>query len=145
MLSANKEMLDALGVFRAHELEALHDIRMEAFVRSLEIEVAILYDMLWEGILPALSKQLILEKNSLSALDGMEFPKSEPWREYILGLGRTRAALIEDAHRLNELRGRMAELLVRERADFLVGTAIPLMDSIRRRCDAAEVNITANI
>ena len=39
----------------------------------------------------------------------------------------------------------MAELSVRERADFLVGTAIPLMDSIRRRCDAAEVNMAADI
>lgn len=145
LLPENKKMLEELGVFHEHELEALHDIRMEAFVRSLEIEVAILYDMLWEGILPALSKQLILEKNSLSALDGMEFPEGEPWREYILGLGRTRAALIEDAHRLNELRGRMAELPVRERADFLVGTAIPLMDSIRKRCDAAEVNMAADI
>ena len=145
LLPENKKMLEELGVFHEHELEALHDIRMEAFVRSLEIEVAILYDMLWEGILPALSKQLILEKNSLSALDGMEFPEGEPWREYILGLGRTRAALIEDAHRLNELRGHMAELPVRERADFLVGTAIPLMDSIRKRCDAAEVNIAADI
>ena len=145
MLPENKRMLEELGVFREHELEALHDIRMEAFVRSLEIEVAILYDMLWEGILPALSKQLILEKNSLSALDGMEFPEGEPWREYILGLGRTKAALIEDAHRLNELRGRMAELPVRERADFLVGTAVPLMDSIRKLCDAAEVNMAADI
>lgn len=145
LLPENKKMLEELGVFHEHELEALHDIRMEAFVRSLEIEVAILYDMLWEGILPALSKQLILEKNSLSALDGMEFPEGEPWREYILGLGRTKAALIEDTHRLNELRGRMAELPVRERADFLVGTAIPLMDSIRRRCDAAEVNMAADI
>ena len=145
LLPENKRMLEELGVFREHELEALHDIRMEAFVRSLEIEVAILYDMLWEGILPALSKQLILEKNSLSALDGMEFPEGEPWREYILGLGRTKAALIEDAHRLNELRGHMAELSVRERADLLVGTAVPLMDSIRKRCDAAEVNIAADI
>ena len=145
MLPENKRMLEELGVFREHELEALHDIRMEAFVRSLEIEVAILYDMLWEGILPALSKQLILEKNSLSALDGMEFPEGEPWREYILGLGRTKAALIEDAHRLNELRGHMAELSVRERADLLVGTAVPLMESIRKRCDAVEVNIAADI
>ena len=145
LLPENKKMLEELGVFHEHELEALHDIRMEAFVRSLEIEVAILYDMLWEGILPALSKQLILEKNSLSALDGMEFPEGEPWREYILGLGRTKAALIEDAHRLNELRGHMAELSVRERADLLVGTAVPLMDSIRKLCDAAEVNSAADI
>ncbi len=145
LLPENRKMLEELGVFREHELEALHDIRLEAFVRSLEIEVAILYDMLWEGVLPALSKQLILEKNSLSALDGLEFPEGEPWREYILDLGRTRATLIEDAHRLDELRGHMVELPVRERADFLVGTAVPLMESIRKRCDAVEVNIAADI
>ncbi len=147
LLPGNRKMLEELGVFRAHELEALHDIRMESFVRALEIEVAILYDMLWEGILPAISKQLVLEKNSLSALDGMDFsgPEAGPWREYVLGLGRTKAALIADAHRLNELRERMADMPVRERADFLVGTVIPLMGEIRGRCDAAELNIAADI
>ena len=145
LLPANKEMLDALGVFRAHELEALRDIRMESFVRSLEIEVAILYDMLWEGVLPALSKQLILEKNSLEALDGMAFPEADPWREYILDLGRTKAALIADARKLNAFRERMAELPVRERADFLIETVVPLMEAIRRRCDAAELNMATYI
>ena len=39
----------------------------------------------------------------------------------------------------------MAELPVRERADFLVGTVVPLMETIRGRCDAAELNIAADI
>ena len=39
----------------------------------------------------------------------------------------------------------MAELSVRERADFLVGTVVPLMESIRRRCDAAELVMASDI
>ncbi|MBR6900769.1 MAG: glutamine synthetase III, partial [Synergistaceae bacterium] len=69
----NKEMLGSLGVYRAHELENLHEVRMESFATGLEVEAAVLYDMLWEGVLPALSKQLILEKNSLSSFDGIDF------------------------------------------------------------------------
>ena len=50
----NKAMLENLGVYRAHELENLHSIRMESFATGLEVEAAVLYDMLWEGVLPAL-------------------------------------------------------------------------------------------
>ncbi|MCR5347071.1 MAG: glutamine synthetase III [Fretibacterium sp.] len=141
----NKAMLEELGVYRAHELENLHDIRMESFATSLEVEAAVLYDMLWEGVLPALSKQLILEKKSLSALDGMEFSEGAVWKDYMKGLGCAKAALIKDANRLYELKGKLAGMSAHERADFLTGTIIPHMDTIRARCDAAELTIAADI
>ncbi len=141
----NKAMLEELGVYRAHELENLHAIRMESFATGLEVEAAVLYDMLWEGVLPALSKQLILEKNSLSALDGMDFGESGVWRDYIGGLGRAKAALIADANRLHELKGKLSDMDAHERADFLTGTIIPHMNTIRARCDAAELTIAADI
>ena len=141
----NKKMLEDLGVFRAHELENLHDIRMEEFAKTLEIEAAVLYDMLWEGVLPAISKQLVLEKNSLSALDGLEFKEGGPWLKYIGDLGRTKSALIADAAHLSELKGQLGNMALRERADFLVGDILPLMDSIRARSDAAELLIAADI
>ncbi|MBR1673085.1 MAG: glutamine synthetase III [Fretibacterium sp.] len=141
----NKAMLEELGVYRAHELENLHAIRMESFATGLEVEAAVLYDMLWEGILPALSKQLILEKKSLAALDGMEFPEGGVWKDYMKGLGCAKAALIADANRLQELKSRLAGMAAHDRADFLAGTIIPHMDTIRARCDAAELTIAADI
>ena len=54
----NREMLESLGVYRAHELENLRAVRMESFATGLEVEAAVLYDMLWEGVLPAISKHL---------------------------------------------------------------------------------------
>ena len=61
------------------------------------------------------------------------------------GLGCAKAALIKDANRLYELKGKLTGMPVRERADFLTGTIIPHMDTIRARCDAAELTIAADI
>lgn len=141
----NKEMLGSLGVYRAHELENLHEVRMESFATGLEVEAAVLYDMLWEGVLPALSKQLILEKNSLSSFDGIDFGDCTPWRDYVGGLGRAKNALIKDAANLFELKGRLSSMNARERSDLLTGEIIPLMDAIRAKCDAAELTISADI
>ena len=141
----NKEMLGNLGVYRAHELENLHEVRMESFATGLEVEAAVLYDMLWEGVLPALSKQLILEKKSLSGFDGIDFGDCTPWRDYVNGLGRAKNALIKDAANLFELKGRLSSMNARERSDLLTGEIIPLMDSIRAKCDAAELTIAADI
>jgi glutamine synthetase len=141
----NKEMLEKLGVFKGHELEVLHEIRIDSFERALEIEVSILYDMLWEGILPAISKQLILEKKSFSALDGMDFKEGAPWKQYIRDLGCFKAGLIVDAQKLWALKEKLGTLSAREKADLLVKEAVPLMDSIRGACDAAELLISAEL
>jgi glutamine synthetase len=139
LLPKNKEMLERLGVYKGFELEALRDIRMDSFERTFEIEMSILYGMLWEGILPAISKQLILEKNSYSALDGIDFPEGAPWKDYIRDIGRFKAGLIVDAQKLAALKEKLTGLDARERADLIVNEIMPLMNSIRAVCDAAEL------
>ncbi|MBR1603682.1 MAG: glutamine synthetase III [Synergistaceae bacterium] len=146
----NKKMLSDLGVYKSHELDNLREIRMESFATGLEVEAAVLYDMLWEGVLPAISKQLILERKSLSSLDNLEgvdlgYEEFKPWRDYIGGLGRAKAALIKDANNLCELKNKLSDMQARERADFLINDIIPLMDAIRAKCDAAELIIAADI
>lgn len=144
----NKKMLAELGVYKANELDNLREIRMESFATGLEVEAAVLYDMLWEGVLPAISKQLILESKSLAALDNLNFTGDAdlaPWRDYLGGLGRAKNSLIKDANNLYELKSRLADMNARERADFLINDIIPLMDNIRLKCDAAELTIAADI
>lgn len=144
LLEKNKAMLEKLGVFKRHELEALHEIRMDAFERALEIEVSVLYDMLWEGVLPAISKQLALEKDSICALDGMDAALA-PWKEYIKELGSLKAELIQDARKLNVLKERLGSLSAREKARVLLEEAVPLMERIREKSDAAELLISSEI
>jgi glutamine synthetase len=141
----NKKMLEELGVFKGLELEMLNEIRMDSFERALEIEVSVLYDMLWEGILPAISKQLVLEKKSLSALDGMDFPEGATWKKFIRDLGGFKAGLMADSQKLWALKEKLADLGSREKADLLVKEAVPLMDAIRGKCDAVELLISAEI
>ena len=141
----NKAMLEALGIYKAHELENLRAVRMESFATGLEVEAAVLYDMLWEGVLPAISKQLTLERNSMLYFENVDFGDMSPWRDYVGGLGRAKNALITDAKNLYELKGRLSSMNARERSDFLTGEILPLMDSIRAKCDAAELVISADI
>lgn len=141
----NKEMLEALGVYRAHELENLRAVRMESFATGLEVEAAVLYDMLWEGVLPAISKQLTLERESMLYFENVDFGDMTPWRDYVGGLGRAKNALIRDANALYDMKGRLAGMGARERSDYLTGSIIPLMDEIRAKCDMAELTIAADI
>ena len=141
----NKAMLDGLGVYRNNELENLHEVRMNAFATGLEVEAAVLYDMLYEGVLPAISRQLILEKDALSAFDGVDFGDNAPWRDYIGGLGQAKNALLLDARNLYELKGRLSALNARERSDLLTGEILPLMEAIRWKCDAAELICASDI
>ena len=145
MKPENKEMLASLGVYRAHELENLRSVRMESFATGLEVEAAVLYDMLWEGVLPAISKQLTLERESMLYFENVDFGDMTPWRDYVGGLGRAKNALIRDANHLYELKGKLSNMNARERSDFLTGTIIPLMDEIRAKCDMAELTIAADI
>ena len=141
----NKAMLLEMGVYSSHELENLHDIRMNAFATGLEVEAAVLYDMLWEGVLPAISKQLILENNSMRAFDNYDFGDTTPWKNYINGLGGTKNSLITDANELFALKSKLADMDARTRSDFIVNNILPLMSIIRSKCDAAELTISADI
>lgn len=141
----NIKMLEELGVYRPHELENLREVRMESFATGLEVEAAVLYDMLYEGVLPAVSKQLVLEHNAMQAIDGVDFGDMTAWREYAGNLAKTKNALIHDASMLYELKTKLSGLNVRERSDLLINDIVPLMEAIRAKSDAAELVISADI
>lgn len=145
MKPENKTLLESLGVYKSHELENLRDIRMNSFATGLEVEAAVLYDMLYEGVLPAISKQLTLERNSMLYFDGVDFGDMQPWRDYVTGLGGAKNALLHDAGELASLRNKLSNMNARERSDTLVNEVVPLMESIRSKCDAAELVISADI
>ena len=141
----NKALLESLGVYKSHELENLRDIRMNSFATGLEVEAAVLYDMLYEGVLPALSKQLTLERNSMLYFDNIDFGDMSPWRDYVTGLAGAKNALLHDAGELDSLRQNLSAMNARERSDSLVNDIVPLMERIRSKCDAAELVISADI
>lgn len=137
-------MLEELGVYSRCELEVIREIRMDAFCTSIEVEMAVLYDMLFEGVLPGISRQISLEKDSISAL-GEDFPEGAPWRAFIRKFAVAKAGLLEDAAALAEIKARMGALPARERADLIINEAVPLMNKIRETCDTVELMTASSI
>ena len=139
------EMLDELGIYRKRDVEAIHEIRKESFCTAIEVEMALMSDMLHEGVLPAISRQMTLEKSSLSALDGDDFPERGEWQGFILKLGRAKAQLLKEAGELAALKAKIDALSTQERAVVIVDEVVPLMASIRRKCDEVEVLTSGDI
>jgi len=138
-------MLEELGIYKKNEIESIHEIRMESFCTALEVEMALMFDMLHEGILPAISKQMILEKQSLSAVDGLGLPEEAELKEFIAKLARTKAALLKDSEQLAALKAHITNLPTHKRADTIVSEAMVLMKSVREKCDAVELVMSADI
>ncbi len=133
------QMLEELGVFSKKEMEAFHTIKMESFVKNIEIEMSVLRDMVWEGILPAISKQLILERDSFAIADGFGLPGTESWKRIIVKLAEAKISLIEKTRELAALREKMAAMPTRAHADEIVNSAVPLMKEIRKTADSIEI------
>ncbi len=139
------QMLEELGIYKKREIEAIHEIRLESFCTALEVEMSTMHDMLYEGILPAISKQMLLERSSLSAMDGVDFPEADAWRALIQKLGTAKAALLRKADALREMRARVDAMPIRARADAIEREAVPLMAEIRKMCDEVEILMAADI
>lgn len=139
------EMLDELGIYSKREIEAIHQIRMESFCTAIEVEMSTMCDMLHEGVLPALSKQILLERESFDAVDEMASDDAKVWSDQIRLLGNTKAALMRRARELHDLRVEIDSLPARERAEAIVKRAVPLMDEIRAMYDAIEPTLASDI
>ena len=138
------DMLEELGIFKKKEMESFYVIRMESFVKNVEIEMSVLRDMIWEGILPALSKQIILEKASCSSAEGCDLEGLDAWKRHIARLAQAKLNLMEKTKELVEMKERMAKLSLRKHADALVEEAVPLMTDIRKISDSVEIYISSD-
>ena len=110
---------------------------LEQYVKTLDIEMGILDSMVWEGILPAISKQMALEKKALSAVPEGEFDL-KPWNGYLGRLTRLKSGLISSIEKLDDLRNRVQPLKLEEQAKVLTEEGLDLFSAIREMCDSCE-------
>ena len=92
-----------------------------------------------ENILPAISKQLLLEHDSFAVCEGLKVKDSKIWQAHIAKLAGCKVQLMEKAQELVELKEHMAALEPRQHAEEIVKKAVPLMDEIRKLADTAEL------
>ncbi len=132
----NRAILRDLNIMTEREVFAYHEIRLEQYANTLDIEIGVLIGMAREGVLPALSRQISLEGKSLEYL-----PKSfreGPWGEMLLEFGELKQKLLETVLLLESLQKSLGDLPLEERANRLTHEALPLMEKVRKLSERVE-------
>lgn len=139
----SKKLLADLGIMSEREVTAYRDIRLEQYEKTVEIEMTVLQTMLWEGVLPAISRQIALEGSARCAAAGGTEMKT--WDNYLSHLTGLKIAIMDASQELDDLRDRLHTLGGRDRAAAITEKGLPLCATIRSLCDSAEKLIARDI
>ena len=132
----NRALLRDLNIMTEREIFAYHEIRLEQYANTLDIEIGVLIGMAREGVLPAISKQISLEGKSLEYLP--ESFREGPWGEMLLEFGELKQKLLEAVLLLESLQKSLGDLPLEERANRLTHEALPLMEKVRKLSERVE-------
>lgn len=136
------ELLSSLGIMTEREIASFYETKIEQYNKTLEIEMTVMESMVWEGVLPAISKQVCLEGTALKAIDFVEkqFPD---WQEQLESICEIKNALLKSVKRLSDIRTKAQGMSTDARSEFLTSDALPFVEGIRGMCDAAEKTIAS--
>ncbi len=138
----NIELFEKYNILRRREIEAFYDIKLDQYCKTVLIEMQVLKNMVLEGVLPALYKQLSLEfpvKEFIS--------KAGSSVEFLSENVKSISAMIEDLLKLSKklqnyyIKADSIED-IEEKADFITKECLPLMEKIRSICDVAELIVS---
>ncbi len=144
MTEKNISMLTGLKIFTYKELESRHDIMLENYVKTVNIEALTMVHMARQQILPAiesyasdLARDLSARKAAVPEIEGRSDKKT------IAALSEYADKLSEEAEALKAASDKYKEIDdIVKAADFVQYEMIPKMAELRKTADAAEV-ITA--
>jgi len=138
LLPENRELLSRLNIMTEREIIAYYEIRIEQYIKTVEIELGILRNMVWEGVLPAISKQILMESAALASLPEENRKEAVSWNAYIARLGTLKNKLLSASDKLEGLRERLHTMEMEEQSAAITNEGLPLCEYIRNLCDTAE-------
>ena len=133
------KMLEEMGVFSKKEIEAFHTIKLEQFVKSIEIEMSVLRDIGVGGNTSGDLKADTSRKKLARRRRGLRPAALEKWDKLLVRLATAKLDLIEKTAELAALREKMAQMTTRGHAEEIVKSAVPLMLEIRKIADSVEI------
>jgi glutamine synthetase len=145
LIPEHRELFSGLGIMTDREITAYYDIRLEQYVNTLDIEMSVLSSMIWEGVLPAISRQMLLEKDSLAALEGLSLEGRDQWSTQIKTLGNLKCDLMETITRLADIRESVQNADTEEKARVYTEKALPVFEKARSLCDRSEQYIAHDL
>lgn len=135
-------LFSSLGIFNEMELRARHEIRLEQYVKKIEIEARLLDEMVSSQVVPAAfayQKTLVDSIESMQDIDlgeEMYAVQIELVKEMGAALSAARSEIKVIREKLEVCEALPTE---RDRAVFLADEVVPVMDNIRAASDALEL------
>lgn len=140
----NLRLFEESGVLSRREVWAFHHIKLEQYCKTMAIEVDVLSRMVREGVLPALMRQVRLERDALEALEGLG--SFDALRSSLSRVGDLAESLLL---KLSELEGALRRSLCEEdverRAHLMTEEVLPAMEGVRALCDASELLVAEDV
>jgi len=141
----HRKLLASLGIMSEREVVAYYEVRLEQYIKTVSIEMGIMRAMLWEGILPAISRQILLEQGALSSLPEETVKESVFWKKSIVDLASIKNGLIAASEKLDAMLAKIHEIEIDEQSRLITEEAIPLYVHIRSLSDRAETLVAKDI
>jgi glutamine synthetase len=136
----NVDMLSSMNIFSKPELEAYRKVRLTTLCNTISTEMEVLREMMFGSVLPAISKQIILEGETLEFIPNSD--KNSALHKIIVQLGNIKSSIIENLEKLDECGKNIAAATsLEEKSAIYVRKVVPIMNEIRRESDMAEIRI----
>ncbi len=139
LVPEHRELLSELGVLSDREIRGYYETRLEQFIKTMEIEMNVMENMVRTGVLPAITKQIFSEASALEKVpDSLKGDNPCLWEEHIGDLFRLKEGLIEGINRMTSLRDSLGAADMEKKSEILSEKGIPVLEGIRGMCDAVE-------
>ncbi len=139
LVPEHRELLSELGVLSDREIRGYYETRLEQFIKTMEIEMNVMENMVRTGVLPAITKQIFSEASALEKVpDSLKGDNPCLWEEHIGDLFRLKEGLIEGINRMTSLRDSLGAADMEKKSQILSEKGIPVLEGIRGMCDAVE-------
>ncbi|RKJ77493.1 MULTISPECIES: glutamine synthetase III [unclassified Pyramidobacter] len=138
LIREHRDLLANLGIMTDREIVAYHEVRLEQYNETMLTEIGVLRAMMFEGVLPAISKQLACEAGALSALPVELRAHIAPWEKNLKRLAEIKCGILEKLEMLDAVAGSVKDGDAHAAAKTLAGDGASLMESIRADSDEAE-------
>ncbi|HPA58320.1 MAG TPA: glutamine synthetase III [Synergistales bacterium] len=143
LVPENRGLLSGLGIFSDREIQCYYETRLEQYVKTLEIEMNVMEDMIRTGVLPAITRQIGSEASAFEKIAGSFRKGGTPlWEKQIDELVTLKEGLLEGINRMTSLRDRIGRLDLEKRAEILTEKGVPVLEGVRGMCDAAERTVS---
>lgn len=138
LVKEHGELLSRLGIMTDRELEAYHQVRVSQFCETELTEIGTLRSMMYEGVLPAITQQLIRENEALEGVPAALKDKAGPWLRHQEKLVLLKCVILDKLSQMDALTESLRGKSPRETAKLLTEQGDRLMEEIRKSSDAAE-------